>query len=210
MKIRNKIISLFASTAIIACAAATNVLAQAKNFAGPSLAINGAYTGTNTDVTYGTTTLSLGQNDFVYGGDLSYSFPVDNNFFIALGATYDFSKTKAGHIGAGASAINLSLDEHYSFYVQPSYALNNTSAVFAKLGYHNAEGIISVSYDSQTASGTKDFSGWGYGFGVKTFINSNVFIQAEASLVKYDKETEDGVGFEPEVALGIISIGYKF
>ena len=210
MKIRNKIISLFASAAIISCAAATNVLAQAKNFAGPSLAIYGGYTGTNTDVTYGTTTLSLGQNDTVYGGDLSYGIPIDNNFFVSIGATYDLEKTKAGRIGAGASSINLTLDEHYSFYIQPSYAINNTSAIFAKLGYHKAEGKISVSYDGQTASGTKDFDAWGYGLGVKTFLNNNVFIQAEASFVDFDKETEDGVGFKPEVAAGIISIGYKF
>ena len=88
MKIRNKIISLFASTAIISSAAATNVLAQAKNFAGPSLAIYGGYTGTNTDVTYDTTTLSLGQNDTVYGGDLSYGIPIDNNFFVSIGAIH--------------------------------------------------------------------------------------------------------------------------
>jgi opacity protein-like surface antigen len=206
MKITNKIIALMISL----IAMPTFAFSQAKNFAGPSLAIYGGYTGANTDVTYTTTTLSLGQNDTVYGGDLSFGVPIDNNFFVSIGATYDFDKIKAGRIGAGASSINLTLDKHYSFYVQPSYAINNTSAIFAKLGYHNAEGKISVSYDEQTASGTKDFKAWGYGLGVKTFFTNNVFIQAEASFVDYDKETEDGVGFKPEVASGIISIGYKF
>jgi opacity protein-like surface antigen len=206
MKIRNKIIALMISL----IAMPTFAFSQAKNFAGPSLAIYGAYAGADTDVTYDTATLSLGENDTVYGGDLSFGIPIDNNFFVSIGATYDFDKTKAGKINDGAEGIFLTLDKHYSFYVQPSYAINNTSAIFAKLGYHKAEGKISVNYDLETASGTKDFEGWGYGLGVKTFLTNNVFIQAEASFVDYDKETEDGVGFKPEVASGIISIGYKF
>ena len=211
MKIRNKIISLFASTAIIACAAATNVLAQAKNFAGPSIAINGSYVGGSVNTSVSTTSIGSGDNATVIGGDISYTFPADNNFFIALGATYDFGKTKAGSLKDDEDTLSFSLDEHYSIYIQPGYAVNNNTAVFAKLGYHEAEGKLKVTTSANYgASFTKDFSGWGYGFGIKSLLSNNAFIQAEAGYVKYDAEKSGTVSFKPEVVTGTISVGYKF
>jgi len=211
MKIRNKIISLFASTAIISCAAATNVLAQAKNFAGPSLAINGSYVGGSVNTSVSTTSIGSGDNTTVIGGDISYTFPVDNNFFIALGATYDFGKTKAGSLKDDEDSLTFSLDKHYSYYIQPGYAVNNNTAVFAKLGYNEAEGKLAVTTTGNYgASFTKDFSGWGYGFGIKSLLSNNVFIQAEAGYVKYDTEKSGTVSFKPEVVTGTISVGYKF
>ena len=211
MKIRNKIISLFASVAIIGCAAATNVLAQAKNFAGAGLGVNGSYTGGQIDLSSGSAHVNLGENSIVLGADVNYSFPVDNNFFIAIGATYDFDKTKVGSINDSSNSLAFTLDDHYSLYIQPSYAVSNNTAVFAKLGYHEAKGKITVTSGSgYGASATADFSGLGYGFGIKTLLSNNIYIQAEAGLIQYDKETKSSVGFEPEVVLGTISIGYKF
>ena len=211
MKIRNKIISLFASAAIISCAAATSVLAQAKNFAGTGIGVSGSYTGGKIDLSNGSTHVHLGENSTVLGADLNYSFPVDNNFFIAVGATYDFGKTKVGSLSDASDKLAFTMDEHYSLYVQPSYAVSNNTALFAKLGYHEAEGKIAVTSGSgYGASATADFSGWGYGFGIKTLLSNNVYIQAEAGLIQYDKETKSDIGFEPEVVLGTISVGYKF
>ena len=211
MKIRNKLISLFASTAIISCAAATNVLAQAKNFAGPSLAISGSYAGGSTNVSDGSASVDFGENTTVIGGDIAYTFPVDNNFFIGLGVTYDFGKTKAGGLKDDEDNLKFSLDKHYSYYVQPGYALSNNTAVFAKLGYNEAEGKVAVTTTGNYgASATKDFSGWGYGFGIKSLLSNNVFVQAEAGLVKYGAEKAGTVSFKPEVVTGTISVGYKF
>jgi hypothetical protein len=211
MKIRNKLISLFASTAIISCAAATNVLAQAKNFAGPSLAISGSYASGTTNLAAGTSSVDFGENTTVIGGDIAYTFPVDNNFFIGLGVTYDFGKTKAGGLKDDEDNLRFSLDKHYSYYVQPGYALSNNTALFAKLGYNEAEGKVTVTTTGNYGgSVTKDFSGWGYGFGIKSLLNNNVFVQAEAGYVKYDTEKSGTVSFKPEVVTGTISIGYKF
>jgi hypothetical protein len=211
MKIRNKLISLFASTAIISCAAATNVLAQAKNFTGPSLAISGSYASGTTNLAVGTSSVDFGENTTVIGGDIAYTFPVDNNFFIGLGVTYDFGKTKAGGLKDDEDNLRFSLDKHYSYYVQPGYALSNNTALFAKLGYNEAEGKVTVTTTGNYGgSVTKDFSGWGYGFGIKSLLNNNVFVQAEAGYVKYDTEKSGTVSFKPEVVTGTISIGYKF
>jgi opacity protein-like surface antigen len=217
----NKTTKICCTLALLASVAATPAFSQAKNFAGPSIAVHTGYTGTDTKMTFDTPGhLSYGENDVTYGADLAYSFPIDNNFLISIGATYDFDKIKAGSLNADPDTIKLSIKDHYSFYIEPTYAFNNSTALFAKLGYHQAKGSVNVAlFDeagdpSDSASGSKNFKGWGYGFGIKTFLNNNVFVKAEASLVEYDKESfgtgGDAIGFKPETVSGLISIGYKF
>ena len=64
--------------------------------------------------------------------------------------------------------------------------------------------------------------GWGYGLGLKTFLNSNFYIQAEAGIVEYDRvnlpfiiEGIDADGNAPssikqKTTNATISVGYKF
>jgi opacity protein-like surface antigen len=220
----NKTTTICCAVALLATTAATPALSQSKNFAGPSIAVHTGYTGTDTKMSFDAAEdgyLSFGENDVTYGADLAYSFPVDNNFLISVGATYDFDKIKAGTAAAVGEdesgdddlSLKLSLKDHYSFYIEPTYAFNNSTALFAKLAYHQAKGSVNLS-GGDTATGSKNFEGWGYGFGIKTFLNNNVFVKAEASLVEYDKETYgtagDAVSFKPETVSGLISIGYKF
>jgi opacity protein-like surface antigen len=209
----NKTTTICCAVALLATTAATPALSQSKNFAGPSIAVHAGYTGTNFKFTEDIYIENLGENDVTYGADLAYSFPVDNNFLISIGATYDFNKIKAGSVTYGEDySLKASLKDHYSFYVEPTYAFNNSTALFAKLGYHQAKGSVTDVIDGVSTTESKNFEGWGYGFGIKTFLNNNVFIKAEASLVEYDKETfnELGLDFKPETVSGLISIGYKF
>ena len=207
-----KTTTICCALALLATTAATPALSQSKNFAGPSIAIHAGYTGTDTKMTTDTGHLGWGENDVTYGVDLAYSIPVDNNFLVSIGATYDFDKIKAGSLGDDPDSVKLSLKDHYSFYIEPAYAFNNSTALFAKLGYHQAKGSVAVDLDGtdDDATGSKNFKGWGYGFGIKTFLNNNIFVKAEATLIEYDKESFDTVGFKPETVSGLISIGYKF
>jgi opacity protein-like surface antigen len=228
MKIRNKIISLFASAAIIICAAATNVLAQAKNFAGPSLAATGAFISNNTKINYndGIDTghiADIGENDITYGLDLAYAIPIDNNFLIGLGFTYGLNEADAGKV---AGALNFKADNYKSIYIQPTYAFNNSFAGFVKLGYHELDGkaTLTRNFDVVTTAELPDtllagsisqkFNGVGYGFGLKGLINQNIYLQAEVQFVDYDSEgggsTASAASFSPETVSGIISVGYKF
>ena len=210
----NKTTTICCAVALLASVAATPAFSQAKNFAGPSIAVHAGYTGSDTKMTTDTGSLTWGDNDVTYGVDLAYSIPVDNNFLISIGATYDFDKIKAGSLTDGADSVKLSLKDHYSIYVEPTYAFNNSTALFAKLGYHQAKGSVNVNMAPDSANGSKNFEGWGYGFGIKTFLNNNVFVKAEVSLIEYDKESfgtgAAAIGFKPETVSGLISIGYKF
>ena len=200
MKIRNKIIALMISL----IAMPTFAYSQAKNFAGPSAAINFQTIGSEVSISVdGEQLVDLGKTDNIFGIDLSYSAPIDNKFLITFGGTYNLNKQDAGTL---VEEIDLEIKNHYSIYLAPTVTVSDNTAVFIKGGYHKMKGEASA----DGASDSIKFSGWGYGAGIKTMLDKNLFVQAELQYINYDSETDDGVEFEPKSSAGIISLGYKF
>ena len=239
----NKTKTICCTLALLASVAATPAFSQSKSFAGVNVALGFGSTAGNTSYkdnndTFQNLNLSAGEtNNLIYSGDISYNFSANNNFFIGIGATYDFNKTKIGSqtIAFGADAFDDGgdtlngvvvnskgeLKDHYSVYLQPAHLLNNTTALFAKIGYHESNSIYSVNgtgnanFTVTPESFKKSHTGIGYGLGLKSFLNNNVYIQAEAEYVDYNSKTLDfGEGvtasIKPETISGRISIGYKF
>ena len=223
----NKTTTICCAVALLATTAATPALSQSKNFAGPSIAVSGAFVAGDVKVTAndGTDNASsnFGKSNIIPGVDLSYGIPLDNNFLINLGATYDLSKSTLGqangYIGGETYTEKLTIKDHYSLYIQPTYAFSNTSAVFAKLSYNFAKGSLTetgTDYTPTSFTASRNIEGYGYGLGLKSLLNNNLYIQVEAGIDEYDKETARDSGnsitytFDPKVVTGKISIGYKF
>ena len=224
MKIRNKIIALIISL----IAMPTFAYSQAKNFAGPSLAVTGGNVSSTTKINYNdgaggsaeAHVADIGGNDIGFGLDLSYAFAIDNNFLIGLGFTYGLNDTDAGTV---ASILKFKIEDQRSVYIQPTYAFNNSFAAYGKIGYYEMDGkatltqnlfINNQNYGLAAGSLSAEFKGIGYGFGLKGLINQNTYIQAEVQYVDYDSEgggsANNVASFNPETVSGIISIGYKF
>jgi opacity protein-like surface antigen len=239
---------LLASTALAGLLAASNAFSQATNFVGPSLALTGSYVGGSSkfktgdflnDVVFQGTGIDakLGeQTNIIPGLDLNYGFAAGNNFVIGVGATYDFSKTKTGGFNSdftinsedAAFTLDTTLKNHYSLYVQPTYVINKDSAMFAKVGRHYAKSTTTadgnfVSFMGDETSFSKNVQGWGYGLGLKSFLTNNLFVQAEAGVVSYDKVDlpfMDGAddldagnthsSIKQKTTSATISVGYKF
>jgi opacity protein-like surface antigen len=229
----NKTTKICCTLALLASVAATPAFSQAKNFGGPSIAIGAGYSSYNPEgslieATGGfeggaaTSKLETGKNDFKYLADLSYGFVANNNLVVSLGATYDFNDSEAtflsGTDGVDTVSIKGKLKDHYSLYIQPTYLLNNSTGIFAKVSYNYAKNSITLAETTRSVSFSENLEGWGYGIGAKTFLNDNLYLQFEGSLVKYDKQSKSIVGeldtytisAEPEVLSALISIGYKF
>jgi len=223
----NNTTKICCTLALLASVAATPAFSQAKNFAGPSIAISGVFNSGDVKVTAdnGTDNASsnFGKSNIIPSVDLSYAIPVDNNFFLSLGATYDLSKSTVGQANALLSGETytekMTIKDHYSLYIQPSYAFNNSSSIFAKVAYNFAKGSLTetgTDYTPTSFTASKNIEGWGYGFGVRSLITNNIYVQAEAQIDKYDKETSTDSGngitysFDPKVVSGKISVGYKF
>jgi opacity protein-like surface antigen len=226
----NKTTTICCAVALLATTAATPALSQAKNFAGPSIAIGAGYSSYNPEgslieANLGvpiTSKLETGKNDFKYLADLSYGFVANNNLVVSLGATYDFNDSEATFVSSTFDGDTVSikgkLKDHYSLYIQPTYLLNNSTGIFAKVSYNYAKNSITLAENAASVAFSENLEGWGYGVGAKTFLNDNLYLQFEGSLVKYDKQSKSIVGdldtytisAEPEVLSALISIGYKF
>jgi opacity protein-like surface antigen len=235
-----KTTTICCAVALLATTAATPALSQSKNFAGPSIAIGGGYNSakvnsTETVVDLGsgridilegdTATLKFGDNNFNALIDLSYGIPIDNNFVLSIGATYDLTDTEVEAFNStdangNTSSVKAKLKDHHSLYIQPTYLMNNNTGIFAKFGYHKAKGNLSFNDSTlDPVSLSKNLDGWGYGIGAKTFINNNTYLQFEGSLVKYKSKSGDIINsdgdtfnesLKPEILSALISVGYKF
>jgi len=224
----NKILKL---SAIALLASSTSLMAQSKGFEGGSVALSGAIVGasvdgTVTDSNSSSSTGSIGKVTMVPSIDAAYTISTGSNGFIAIGGSYVAGKAdfSAGNTGTGGTASAKSftgeIKDHYSVYIQPGYAVNNSSALYAKLSYNHADfNVTGTTVTKQPG----DLEGWGYGVGLKTFLTPNAFVQVEASYTEYDSlratatntnsegatSTQTVTG-KPKIAAGTVSIGYKF
>jgi opacity protein-like surface antigen len=140
-------------------------------------------------------------------------------------------------------SYNINYKDHSALYVMPMYLVNNSTGIFGKVGYHQQKGSLNYNNvqtldnevfanapytgvgdvaratyyqaDTYTASGSKNFKGWGYGLGLKTLLTNNLFLQVEAEYIDYKSQSVTGTDdivykFKPESLAGTISIGYKF
>ena len=223
----------------------------------------------DSDVNSGTSDFGKVKN-FIPSIDLSYSAALSDKFLLGFGGRYDLAKNKSGNLSAdittsnvlnGATSVNSDEDleytlsdirniesynitykDHASLYVMPTYLVNNSTGIFAKVGYHQQKGSLNYKNtqtvtdtgntvidlgaggvdvpteyfsDTFTASGSRNFKGWGYGVGLKTLLTNNLFLQVEAEYIDYKSQSVTGTDdlvykFKPESLSGTISIGYKF
>ena len=163
---------------------------------------------------FSTTTIvsktKVGQNNTVGMIDVGYAAPINPNWGIGLGATLDMNETKSGEVEPGNFRVRIK--DHYSVYVQPYLNLTPSTAVFGKLGYHAMKGDVS----DLTYARSNTYHGIGYGLGVKSMMNRNIYLQAEATWVDYDSRTFFGTkskidfDYAFKSTAGVVTLGYQF
>jgi opacity protein-like surface antigen len=213
----NKITTICCAVALLATTAATPALSQSKNFAGPSIAIGAGYssqtyTGKLTTADENVLSIDNGKNDFSSLIDLSYGVNLEKNFSLSIGGTYDLTKSKVKLVDLDGDNVSTELKDHYSIYIQPTYVINDNTGIFGKLNYNFAKNVGKITGGTETS--TKNLEGWGYGLGIKTFLNANTFVQVEGNYVDYDTHSvtidDNVISVNPKVLSALISIGYKF
>ena len=231
MKTNKKILG---TSLLVTCLTTTSLFAQAKNFQGFSLALGASATSGKNELegrlyshSNEQMSASFDKNNIIPSVDLSYATQSTDKFFISLGVNKDFTKTNLGKqyfdTNEDNTTVENKLKSHYAMYVQPSYLISNTSAVFGKISYNKAKIESAATGENGTVTTevqSKSTHGYGYGLGIKTLINSNFYIQVEAERVNYKSKSFDpnssSTGFradyriEPSTNSGKISVGYKF
>ena len=225
----NKILKI---SAIALLASSTSLMAQ---MTGPSVAISLAKVMASTDgtATAGNNNNTTGTVDrnFVIGSiDLDYAQKINNEWNMSYGINYIPGKGKIGDVSradtnlgaAGASTSGTAtakgeLSKHITLYVEPTYMINPTSGVYAKLGYVHADLDIkttTVIADGGTVNQSVNVEGFQLGIGYKTAISKNMYAKIEGTLSDYKEitvtENANSYKANPEVRQATISIGYTF
>jgi opacity protein-like surface antigen len=200
---------------------------------------------TDSDANYVTSDFGKARN-FIPSIDISYSAALSDKFLLGFGGRYDLAKHKSGNVSAdittanvntqrdddgtdvtytindirNVESYNITYKDHNSLYVMPAYLVNNSTGIFAKLGYHKQKGslnyknvqtlgtsttsvdadvgtsdtdpVIYYEADTYTANGSRNFKGWGYGLGLKTLLTNNLFLQVEAEYIDYKSQSVTG------------------
>ena len=225
----NKVLKI---SAIALLASSTSLMAQ---MTGPSVAISLAKVMASTDgtATAGNNNNTTGTVDrnFVIGSiDLDYAQKINNEWNMSYGINYIPGKGKIGDVSradtnlgaAGASTSGNAtakgeLSKHITLYVEPTYMINPTSGVYAKLGYVHADLDIkttTVIADGGTVNQSVNVEGFQLGIGYKTAISKNMYAKIEGTLSDYKEitvtENANSYKANPEVRQATISIGYTF
>jgi hypothetical protein len=105
-------------------------------------------------------------------------------------------------------------------YVEPTYVLSDSTAVFGKLSYNRASRNIFVPVPDTSYGAFYDkkdtLSGIGIGAGVVHFVKKDVFLKAEIESVNYGSETIpnwsplDPFGLKTTQLNTTVSVGMKF
>jgi outer membrane immunogenic protein len=187
------------AAAVAASCIAPQAYAQANGFTGLSAGVNANASTSSAEVGEGINAIDMGKSSQNVSLQAAYGFALGNNYVLGLGATYALGDLKYG----SANGVNVKGKDAYSLYLEPGYAFSNSTLVYAKLAYLGMKGEVS-------GIGSTDFSGVGYGVGVRHKLSTNLFLQGEISQSEYSSETVSTTPIEPSGTTGTVGIGYQF
>jgi opacity protein-like surface antigen len=218
----NKILTVFVF--LFAFSATTNAQTSNKNFDGFSIEVGVA----NQIQSNGNV-----NQDYYYQGVLENSYTIDplggaSNTIPRVAINYDIQPFNKFAIGFGGSylfgesndinnddAIKMTIKNAMSVYVAPTFLVSDTTGIYGKISYNLANGKF---YD-EDKNDSQFIMGYGYGFGIKSFITKNLYLLAEVERINYGKETYNIFDFDDEnyiysintkVTNATISLGAKF
>lgn len=187
--------------------------AQSNAFEGFTAGLNISSVGSTTTLQDPASKGDLGQQSAVLGIELGYNLAASSNFILGLTATYDFANSKLGAISDPEGSTTLKGQNRMSVNFKPGFLVTPTSMVYAIVGYNAMS--TKVNANSATAPSenfSKTLNGIGYGAGVATMVNKNIYVKAEVQQVNFNSWNPDGDAgsLKPNLTIGTIGIGYKF
>ena len=207
--LRITIKNFFIAAAIATSFAAPQAFAQAKNLEGLSVGGNLNLISTSTEIPVGVYRFNgIGQGATNAGLQAAYSYAASDVFLLSVGGTYNLGDVDAGTFTSNGSTSTLSVQNGMSLYVEPGFMLNDKNLGYAKVSYNRA----SVKGQRGAISITQDITGNGFGFGIRTLLSKNLFLQVEVDRIQFGSarfsgDTED---FKSSATVGSLGIGYKF
>lgn len=186
------------------------------------LKYNSGY-GDNYGVTPTSDNVNYRSTNIVPRFDASYLFELNNKWLLGTGFTFDLSPFNGDMFLAGdnIARTRIRTTNHYSLYVSPFYAIDNSLSVFGKLSYQSSN-IYAIWTCPESGPGSGCVSdhmrldGVGFGLGAKKIISQNIYVQAEGEYVDYRDKNYSSSGDNRwwyknnDSFSGTLSIGYHF
>ena len=212
---------------LLASIITTPLMAGSSDFSGPYISLQSSVNGVEMK---GSTTDSNSQVQNGAGGmfgvaggiDAGWNVPLGDTLFISVGGMLNPGDAKlaidaGGAAGGDTTDVTIEFADMVTWYVQPSIAVSESSAIFLKYGKTSADLTI-------TGDVTKLNSLDGTTFSAGTISKgaSGLFIKTEAGWIDFDNMTLTGLGSangittsqsakaDPKSAFGAISLGFQF
>ena len=194
------------AAAIAATLMAPQAFAQANNFAGVSVGLNGNLATTATELSAPAGLVKFGESSQNASVQAAYGLVMGSIAVLNLGVTYNLGDLKGGLFTSAGNSFEMKGKDMYSFYIEPGVTLSNATLIYAKLAYLGVKGEITGS--GITAS--ENFDGVGYGAGIRAKLDRNLFLQVEFAQSNFNSKTIQGASLKPSASIGSIGIGYLF
>ena len=211
---KNKILTVFAF--LFAFSATTYAQTSNKNFDGFSIEVGVANQMQSNDTTYkvdGEIPESIdhdGQSNSIPRFALNYDFQPFTKFAIGFGGSYKFGESKDV---SQSDNNSMTISNAASFYIAPTFLVSDTTGIYGKISFNAAKGKYLD--QGQFLSDDEFIMGFGYGFGVKSFITKNLYLLTEVERVNYGRENyriddDESYSVDTKTTNATISLGVKF
>lgn len=210
----NKILTVFAF--LFAFSATTNAQTSNKNFDGFSIEVgiaNQMQSNSVEETLDGVFNQKFehdGQSNSLPRVALNYSSQPFSSFAIGFGGSYLFGESTDKYDNDNHS---MKIKNAMSFFVAPTFLVSDTTGIYGKVSFNAAKG----EYSEFASNDSRFIMGYGYGFGVKSFVTKNLYLLAEVESVNYGKETYTYTSFgdlsfsvDTKTTNATISLGVKF
>jgi len=217
-------------SAITLLATSTSLMAQ---MTGPSVAVSVSHMKASTDGSQSgnapAASGTVSRNFNIAALNFDYSTKLDNSWTNSIGIDYipfkgkigDKSRTdtdqQSGGTFNGSNTAKGELKNHFTVYVEPTYLINPTNGIYAKVGYMRSDLKITSANITGSALTDNNISVHGvqYGVGYKGAIDKNLYVKAEYTVSNYasiDATSDSGNKFtaNPETKNYTLSLGYTF
>jgi opacity protein-like surface antigen len=218
-------------SAIALLATSTSLMAQ---MTGPSVAVSVSHMKASTDGSQSgnapAASGTVSRNFNIAALNFDYSTKLDNSWTNSIGIDYipfkgkigdksrsDTDLVAGGTTNSGTNSAKGELKNHFTVYVEPTYLINPTNGIYAKVGYMHSD--LNITYSNITGSALIDnkvsVHGVQYGVGYKGAIDKNLYVKAEYTVSNYasvDVNSDSGNKFtgNPETKNYTLSLGYTF
>lgn len=165
--------------------------AQAQNFAGFSLGGNLEFAQTKVE-TATTSNTGSGSGLSVQG---QYSFAVAPQVVLGVGGSMGLGNRKLGTFGA----VDLNAKNAYALDFTGGWAMNN-------MLFYGKISSLSLTVTCDTCTTDETYTGVGYGLGLRSMIDKNMYWQTGYDWNTYTEKT----GVKPSSGVFGLGLGYKF